>query len=312
MVTEFGTVPGRPVNHVAQFYDSDDELTEAVASFLAEAIRSGGAAIVIAEPGHRAGFAQALAARDIAVAATRRGGVLIERDAARTLARLTPRQGLDPVAFETVIGALLRKARRRGGPIRVYGDMVGLLWRHNQTGRALVLESLWNELGSRDQFLLFCGSPQPAPRQADAASQVAGLHSAVHAGTLPDALRAQPPDVAAFYDLDPRSPALARRMVRDALTDRHLAHLAENAMIVVSELATNAVRHAHSGPAVTLTSTPGGVRITVTDSSGQPPLVHRPAPADRAGRGLHLVDQLTNRWGVLLGPAGKAVWAELC
>jgi anti-sigma regulatory factor (Ser/Thr protein kinase) len=45
-------------------------------------------------------------------------------------------------------------------------------------------------------------------------------------------------------------------MVRDVLTDRHLPQLAEDAMLVVSELATNAVRHARSGLAVTLANTP--------------------------------------------------------
>jgi MEDS: MEthanogen/methylotroph, DcmR Sensory domain/Histidine kinase-like ATPase domain len=311
MLTELGTTPGRPGSHVVQFYDSDDELTEPAASFLAEAIRGGGTAVLIAQPGHRARFAQALAARGISVAAARGGGMLIERDAARTLALLGARQGLDPAAFETVIGALLRTARRRGGPVRIYGEMVGLVWRRNQTGRALALESLWNELGSREQFLLFCSYPQPKPQQANAVRQVAGLHSAVHAGTLPDALQAQPPDMAAFYDPDPRSPALARQMVRDVLTDRHLPHLAEDAIIVVSELASNAVRHARSGFAVTLTSTPLGVRITVTDSSGQRPALHCAAPSDSAGRGLQLVDRLANRWGVAPGPAGKMVWAEL-
>jgi len=140
---------------------------------------------------------------------------------------------------------------------------------------------------------------------------VAGLHSAVQAGTLPDALQADPPDVAAFYDPDPRSPARARRMVRDALTDRHLSHLAEDTIIVVSELAANAVRHARSGLAVTLANTPVGVRISVTDSSGQLPALRRAAPNAGAGRGLQLVDGLANRWGVTLGPAGKTVWAEL-
>jgi hypothetical protein len=78
--------------------------------------------VVIAEPGHRAGLARVLAARGITVAAARRGGALIERDAARTLASLTPRQGPDPAAFETVIGALLRTARRRGAGPRLRGD----------------------------------------------------------------------------------------------------------------------------------------------------------------------------------------------
>ena len=48
-------------------------------------------------------------------------------------------------------------------PIRVYGEMVGLLWRRNQTGPALALESLWNDLGRREQFSLFCSYPQPEP-----------------------------------------------------------------------------------------------------------------------------------------------------
>ena len=109
MLTELGT-PAGPDSHVVQFYETDDELTEAVASFLAEAIRSGGAAIVIAEPWHRAGFAHALAARGISVAAARRDGALIERDAASTLARLTSRQGPEAAAFDTEIGALLRLA----------------------------------------------------------------------------------------------------------------------------------------------------------------------------------------------------------
>lgn len=310
MLTELGT-PAGPDSHVVQFYETDDELTEAVASFLAEAIRSGGAAIVIAEPWHRAGFAHALAARGISVAAARRDGALIERDAASTLARLTSRQGPDQAAFDTEIGALLRLADRRGGPVRIYGELVGLLWQRNQPGPALALESLWNELGRREQFSLFCSYPQPARQQADTVRQVAELHSAVQAGTLPDALQADPPDVAAFYDPDPRSPARARRMVRDTLTDRHLSHLAEDAIIVVSELAANAVRHARSGLAVTLANTPVGVRISVTDSSGQLPALHRAAPNAEAGRGLQLVDRLANRWGVTLRPAGKTVWAEL-
>jgi anti-sigma regulatory factor (Ser/Thr protein kinase) len=99
--------------------------------------------------------------------------------------------------------------------------------------------------------------------------------------------------------------------VRDALTDRHLSHLAEDTIIVVSELAANAVRHARSGLAVTLANTPVGVRISVTDSSGQLPALRRAAPNAGAGRGLQLVDGLANRWGVTLGPAGKTVWAEL-
>ena len=239
-----------------------------MASFLAEAIRGGGAAVVIVDPGHRARVAQALAARGIAVAAAQPGGMLIERDAACALTRLAARQGLDPATFETVIGVLLRNARWRGGRSGSTGrwsDCCGgairpaRRWRSSPSGTISAAAS---------SSLCSAATPSRSPQQADAVRQVAGLHSSVDTGPQPDALQAQPPDVAAYYDLDPRSPALARRMVRDVLTDRHLPHLAENAMIVVSELATNAVRHARSRLAVTLSSTSVGVRITVTDSSG--------------------------------------------
>ena len=96
---------------------------------------------------------------------------------------------------------------------------------------------------------------------------------------------------------------------------RDLTHVAEDAMIVVSELATNAVRHTGSDLAVTLSSTPVGVRTTVADSSGQLPAIHRAAAGERhmiVGRGQDYTDAPAIK-GIVAGPADSdlAVTVEI-
>ncbi|NGO14189.1 ATP-binding protein [Streptomyces sp. HC44] len=128
----------------------------------------------------------------------------------------------------------------------------------------------------------------------------------------------------------PRHPAsvgIARRRVRDHLAD--WGHSAgetalEDAVLLVSELATNAVRH---GPAsgfgrgdahherefeVAVTALAGGsCFIEVSDASpAQPRLRPVDDEEDESGRGMHLVEHLTAAWGVWArGGYGKTVWA---
>ncbi|GGX67541.1 ATP-binding protein [Streptomyces minutiscleroticus] len=119
----------------------------------------------------------------------------------------------------------------------------------------------------------------------------------------------------------PRHPAsvgIARARVREHLADWGHSDgdpALEDAVLLVSELATNAVRH---GPvlerefevAVTALAD-GSCFIEVSDEgSAQPRLRERPGPNDESGRGLHLVEQLTTAWGVWSrGVHGKTVWA---
>jgi anti-sigma regulatory factor (Ser/Thr protein kinase) len=90
--------------------------------------------------------------------------------------------------------------------------------------------------------------------------------------------------------------------------------LLEDARLVVTELVTNAVQHAHGSPTIRLQLTlsqAGRLRLSVTDHSTALPAARAFDPAAHRGRGLHLVGQLTNRWGVHRTRTGKLVWAEL-
>lgn len=79
----------------------------------------------------------------------------------------------------------------------------------------------------------------------------------------------------------------------------------------VTELASNAVRHARSPFRICLTLDGDSFRIEVIDASDEPPRVLRAAPEATAGRGLALVRALSHRAGVDQVPSGKRVWAEV-
>jgi anti-sigma regulatory factor (Ser/Thr protein kinase) len=100
----------------------------------------------------------------------------------------------------------------------------------------------------------------------------------------------------------------ARRFVLDTLgpdrTERHVVAL------LVSELATNAVRHARTSFVVAV-SIDAKVHAEIRDRSPLPPrLAAAPDPLAPGGRGLVLVDELAVAWGYQLTPEGKTVWFE--
>jgi anti-sigma regulatory factor (Ser/Thr protein kinase) len=110
------------------------------------------------------------------------------------------------------------------------------------------------------------------------------------------------------------APGLARQAARGALRAWQLAHLEETALLLVSELVTNAVRHAWNGDrmiVLRLETAAGGLRIEVHDGDSRWPKPGTPGDLDESGFGFVLVDALATKWGVTASAGGKAVWAEL-
>jgi anti-sigma regulatory factor (Ser/Thr protein kinase) len=106
---------------------------------------------------------------------------------------------------------------------------------------------------------------------------------------------------------------LARQVTRDVLARWQLAHMEDTAVLLVSELVTNAVRHARHTHAIALDLEIGDtwLRIEVQDADPCWPHQRTPGRFDESGFGLVLVDSLAANWGVRETATGKAVWAEL-
>ncbi len=112
---------------------------------------------------------------------------------------------------------------------------------------------------------------------------------------------------------DLTSATVARRFVRQVLSDWSLSDVEDAATLAVSELVTNALVHARTGAVLHLLQRHGRLRISVSDEAGDLPTRPRDADDDATnGRGLALVAAVASRWGTdQRGDGGKTVWLEI-
>ncbi|MFI1160711.1 ATP-binding protein [Streptomyces sioyaensis] len=109
--------------------------------------------------------------------------------------------------------------------------------------------------------------------------------------------------------------AAARLHVRAILIEWKLGSLIEDSVLITSELTTNVVNHAKGTGdyfELGLRRRNGLLVLEVSDSyQWRTPELQKPAPDDLSGRGLFLVDALSENWGVRPRDPGKTVWAHL-
>ncbi|MEU9860502.1 ATP-binding protein [Streptomyces sp. NPDC047971] len=103
-----------------------------------------------------------------------------------------------------------------------------------------------------------------------------------------------------------------RRVLRMSLDRWGLDRLADAAGLALTELVANVVRHVPGRRCtVLILREPHGLRVEVADTLCGPPLFAKaPEPLAEAGRGLMLVEAVTDRWGVEPSADGKTVWFE--
>jgi anti-sigma regulatory factor (Ser/Thr protein kinase) len=110
----------------------------------------------------------------------------------------------------------------------------------------------------------------------------------------------------------PAAAAQARSQVRAAVCAWDVPVDPDTAVLLASELVTNAIRHETSGTiTLAITCSCGELRVDVHDSSYSLPVVLEAALEAEAGRGLMLVAMLSDEWGFYRTPAGKAVYFTL-
>jgi anti-sigma regulatory factor (Ser/Thr protein kinase) len=107
---------------------------------------------------------------------------------------------------------------------------------------------------------------------------------------------------------EPESVGAARRFATETLggVDPKLRDAVE---LMVSEVATNSVQHAETAFELTVSQCRDEIRVEVTDRAGGKPRMRSARPEDPTGRGLQIVNLLSDAWGVQRHPTtGKTVW----
>lgn len=112
----------------------------------------------------------------------------------------------------------------------------------------------------------------------------------------------------------PTSPRLARRFVNDALGGWSLQSLCDSVELLTNELVTNVVLHVRGDLLLRLRRLPERLRVEVSDTSPSRPHASHPVGDGveaTTGRGLMLIEAMSDGWGVEPTETGKTIWFEV-
>ena len=145
--------------HGVRFYESERSLAQIVAEFLLEGFADSDPGIVVATAAMRAALVLELAGRSVDVAELLRSGQFRLLDAHEQLATFMTDGHPDPARFNAMACHVIEHACRGRTTcrVRIFGQMVDVLWRDGQQDAAIRLEMLWNQLAHKQAFSLLCG-----------------------------------------------------------------------------------------------------------------------------------------------------------
>lgn len=306
-------------DHEVTFYDDDAHLIDELTELVTDGLALGEAVVLVTTPQHREALTASLSAAGSSLDDAIAGGQCHVADAADTMAGFLRDDAPQEELFFASIGGLLDSVARSGRPVRIFGEMVALLWQRGNVQAAIDLEVLWNRLAKVQRFSLLCAYPTASLTEAGDLASIRAVCD-VHSEVLPPACyeSGEREAIAADGTAETRVfvaalPAIraVRHLVSDTLRAWGHDALVSDAELLVTELATNAVRHASSPFRASVRRSESSVRIAIEDLGSTRPEL-RPTDPDRlGGRGVALVDAMSQTWGCEPATAGKVVWCEL-
>lgn len=193
-----------PKDHAVQFFQEDLGLIETVSTFAREGLRRDETVIMVATASHHTQLRKALfSAPDLDAYLDH----YLCFEAAECLSQFMVKNWPDEEWFKKFIGGLLYQVTAQGSRVRIYGEMVSLLWADEKRGAAIRLEKLWNRLATKIEFSLLCGYALAGSHPMDDRSLdlICNLHS--HVQGEAGRFRARPMGV-----FEPRNPIQAGSM----------------------------------------------------------------------------------------------------
>ena len=144
--------------HIAQTYQEERFLMEAVGIYASAGLSHEQGVLLIATQAHLQAFDNYFVRAGIDVDAAKQSGRLLEITAETLLPEIMVNGLPDPETFKRCVESALAKAEAASGAkgLRIYGELVNVLWLAGNFAGAMALEELWNRLQKTRPFTLFC------------------------------------------------------------------------------------------------------------------------------------------------------------
>ncbi|HJQ26187.1 MAG TPA: ATP-binding protein [Blastocatellia bacterium] len=224
--------------HFVQFYDADEFLLNSLSGYIGMGLSLGDACIVVATKAHRESLDRRLQDYGLDVFAARASTQYTQLDAAETLAQFMEDGQPDAGRFAEVIGSLIARAAGSGRRVRIFGEMVALLWQQSNVDAALRLEALWNDLRKTHAFALFCAYPMQACAGEALAAPFKGVcvsHSRVIPAESYAALTSPDERLQAIIELQQKATSLEAEIAERRQAEAALRAVKEKLEIQVAE-----------------------------------------------------------------------------
>jgi hypothetical protein len=162
-------------DYLVHLYKDDTFLTEAVISFIKEGLRVNDTVIIVATTPHQEELCTALTPEELA------HDKLKFFAAEEQLSRIIVDGWPSELQFRNVVRGIIDQGSQRG-QVRIFTEMVAVLWAQGHTRAAMRLEEVWNKVATEQPLLLLCAYPMSRFYDADKESlrAISQLHTHVH------------------------------------------------------------------------------------------------------------------------------------
>ena len=168
--------------HFVQFYDSENFLIESLTNFVSAGFIFGETVLILATKQHLNALRTNLSEHHFHLNQLQKQGRFVPLNAEEVQADLSVDGILCRERFNQFFSSLLSQATDGGKRVRVFGELVAVLWAQGKYSTALEVEELWNGLRSQTDFSLFCAYPMQAfagKEMAEPLRQVCLTHSRI-------------------------------------------------------------------------------------------------------------------------------------
>lgn len=167
-----------PREHIVHIYEDDQSLLDVLEQFVVAGLSKGESVVVVATTKHLAEMNERLNAYNVSAAHLRHHYICLEAE--KALSRFLIDGWPDAQLFNEFVNGILDQAGQSGRRVRVFGEMVAILWKAGNSRATIKLEQLWNKFCHTGAFPLLCAYPKGGFNSRSASiREICAAHSKV-------------------------------------------------------------------------------------------------------------------------------------